>query len=123
MNIVTGITCSNCGVARPEEPGPCRRCGDSRRTFAAAIHEQVRVAAAMTTATTRGPQTWAYIYMVAGLLLTIAIAVVSVLDIPGWAKAIAIVCVAIILLVALADSGRVHNWLLRVKRAYEDKAR
>ena len=123
MNVVTGITCSNCGAARPEKPGPCRNCGDTRRTFAAEINAEVRAVANLSAQTTRGPQTWAYVYMVTALLLTVALAVLGVLDIPGWARAVAMICVAVFIVVALFNNGSVHNVLLRIKRAYEDKPR
>jgi hypothetical protein len=71
----------------------------------------------------RAPQSWAYFYMVLGLILAVALTVISVLEIPGWAKAIAIVCVAIMIVVAVIDSKHIHNWLLRLKSAYEDKVR
>lgn len=61
--------------------------------------------------------------MVIGLLIAIATTMISVLDFPGWARAIVIPCVAIIIIVVLVDNGGVQNFLLRIKRTYEDKAR
>lgn len=71
----------------------------------------------------RGPQSWAYIYMVLALILGIAIAIISVLDIPGLAKAIVIGAVSIAIIVIIIADRRVQNSLLRLKGAYEDKVR
>jgi hypothetical protein len=123
MNVVTGITCSNCGASLPKRRRPCRKCGDTRRTFAAAINETVTATATISAATKRGPETWGYIYIVAGVLLAIMLAVVGVLDVPGWAKAVTMICLSIIILVGLLDSTTAHNLLLRLKSSYEDKWR
>lgn len=123
MNIVTGCSCSQCGTTRLKAPGPCSVCGDTRRTFNAEINESIGVTATLTTGIRRGEQSWAYFYMVAALLVGIALAVISVFDAPGWARAIAMLCVAIIIIVAIADCAAIHNLLLRIKSAYEDRIR
>lgn len=124
MTVVTGIACSNCGASLPKRRRPCRKCGDTRRTIAAEINATVTATATMSAATKRGPESWAYFNMIAGILLTIVLGVIAVLDgIPGWYRALMMVVVASVILVALADNGAVHNLLLRLKRFYEDKWR
>jgi hypothetical protein len=71
----------------------------------------------------RGPQSWAYFYMVLALILGIAIAIISVLDIPGLAKAVVIGAVSIAIIVIIIADRRVQNLLLRFKSSYEDKVR
>lgn len=89
----------------------------------ASVHCEVKVTASAEAKVRRGPQSWAYFYMVGGVILAVVLTAISVLDIPGWVRAIYIVCVAAIIIVAIADSNRLHELLLRVKRAYEDKFR
>lgn len=116
--------CGGCGAARPETPGPCPSCGDTRRKLGVTITEKVSASVSVSAGVKRGQESWGYFYMVGGVVLAVVLTAISVLDgIPGWARAIAIVCVAIIIIVAFADSGRLHNLLLRLKRAYEDKER
>ncbi|MGN6357456.1 MAG: hypothetical protein ACTHLU_08260 [Novosphingobium sp.] len=88
------------------------------------ITEKVSASVSVSAGVKRGQESWGYFYMVGGVVLAVVLTAISVLDgIPGWARAIAIVCVAIIIIVAFADSGRLHNLLLRLKRIYEDKER
>ena len=123
MNVITGITCSNCGAHRPEDPGACANCGDTRRTFHDEIKEGIVASDSFGVAIRRGPQSWAYIRMVAGLLLGITLAVVGVLDIPGGTRAIAMICLSVIIITTLLYSETLHDLLLRHKASYEDKSR
>lgn len=123
MDVVDGCYCSNCGAARPEEPGPCALCGDTRRSFHANISAEVKVTASMSAGVRRGPQSWAYFYMVGAVLLAIGLAIIALLPVPWWARVIWMLCFAIFVIVAIADSRRVHELLLSIKAAYEDKLR
>ena len=120
---VDGCTCVGCGQTRPEEQGPCPACGDTRRSLSVSAHATVTATATAEAGVRRGQHSWSYFYMIGGTILAIALTIVSVLDIPGWAKAITILCVSAIILTAIADSDRFHNWLIKLKGAYEDRVR
>lgn len=92
----------------------------------ASINCEARATASFDAKVKRGPESWAYFYMVGGVLLAVALTVISVLDAPGWARAIWILCAAALIIAAIAaiaDSARVHSLLLRIKRSYENKFR
>jgi hypothetical protein len=61
--------------------------------------------------------------MVGAVALAIGLAVIALLPLPWWARVIYTLCFAIFVIVAIADSRRVHELLLSIKRAYEDKVR
>jgi hypothetical protein len=84
---------------------------------------EVKVTASMSAGVRRGPQSWAYFYMVGAVLLAIGLAIISLFPVPWWARAIYMLCFATFVIVAIADSRRVHELLLRIKKAYEDKLR
>ena len=115
--------CAGCGQPRPEEQGPCVACGDTRRILAVSAHATVTATATVSTGVKRGQQRWAYFYMIGGIVLAVALTVISVFEFTGSAKAITILVVSVIILTAFADSGRLHNWLLRLKASYEDRMR
>ena len=120
---VDACTCAGCGQPRPEEQGPCAACGDTRRVLAVSAHATVTATATVSAGVKRGPPSWTYFYMIGGIVLAVALTVISVLDFTGWAKAITILVVSVIILTAFADSGRLHNGLLRLKASYEYRMR
>jgi hypothetical protein len=124
MNEETDCKCSGCGANRPEAPGPCSNCGDTRRTFGVEINATAAVLPSISTIVRRGPVAWAYINMVVGILIAISLAVISTIDvIPWWARVVAMFCIPMMIIATFADTAKVHNGLMWVRRSYEDKDR
>lgn len=124
MNIVDRCICRGCGATRPEAPGPCPACADTRRIISASISCEVKMTPSLAKlGIKRGPQSWAYFYVILSVLLTFVGGIVGFLGGPGWAKAIVFGSLFIAVVIVILNDRRVHNLLLRFKSAYEDKVR